>query len=355
MEGDAKREATTEGVLLVCYRVDPPLGIERAMFALAAELSDVRDVQILTLRRPKATVVDSRCSVVAGPAAWRMVVRRARSRSGPVVVIVGLWAAVTVRWVPFGQRARVIVWEHSLLSTRLLMSRRIRVLARAARAVYRRAEIVVAVSDGVAKTVSSLGVADVVVIPNLVPGVSKGVRPMAQRGNSRLLAVGALKAFKNHDLCLRALAELPSSTTLTILGSGPEYDRLEALGRILGIGDRVHLEGHVDRARVLREMAVADVLLHLSDYETFGMSLLEAAELRLPVITLDVEALDQVVPRWAPGVRADRTPTAVAGAVRRMLDSPPASNEWRRADEQRERDLATAQTRSKWEHVLRGS
>ena len=59
----------------------------------------------------------------------------------------------------------------------------------------------------------------------------------AKRLEGHLLAIGRLAPSKRYDHAIRALAELRRThprATLTIIGDGPERDRLERLARELG-------------------------------------------------------------------------------------------------------------------------
>src|SRR5438128_7346830 len=78
-----------------------------------------------------------------------------------------------------------------------------------------------------------------------------------------LIFVGGLVPRKACDLALRAAAPLLRSdlARFTVVGDGPERDRLEQLTRSLGIEKAVSFCGWISHAEVLRRLRSADVLV----------------------------------------------------------------------------------------------
>jgi glycosyltransferase involved in cell wall biosynthesis len=78
-----------------------------------------------------------------------------------------------------------------------------------------------------------------------------------------LIFVGGLIPCKGCDLALRAAASLLRGdlARLTVLGDGPERNRLEELARSLGIENGVSFCGWVTHAEVLTRLRSADVLI----------------------------------------------------------------------------------------------
>jgi glycosyltransferase involved in cell wall biosynthesis len=101
------------------------------------------------------------------------------------------------------------------------------------------------------------------------------------------LAVGELKAQKNHALLLHALAELDPALNagLVILGEGALLDETRRRAVALGLGDRVSFQGHVlDPSPYYR---AAELFVLSSDYEGFGNVLVEALSAGLPIVSTD--------------------------------------------------------------------
>lgn len=100
------------------------------------------------------------------------------------------------------------------------------------------------------------------------------------------VAVGRLVAQKNFPLLLRAFARaFRFGDRLTIIGDGPERERLERLVQGLAITSRVQFTGHLDSPDAWLERG--DCLLLSSDYEGVPAVVLEAIAAGLPVIATE--------------------------------------------------------------------
>lgn len=104
-----------------------------------------------------------------------------------------------------------------------------------------------------------------------------------------ILMVGRLEPEKNLSLALRGFAEaikiLPS-LNLVIVGTGQKEASLHALARRLGIAERVQFMGWVPMP--ISYYKSADLFLQTSDYEGYGMALVEAKMAGCPIVSTDV-------------------------------------------------------------------
>lgn len=106
----------------------------------------------------------------------------------------------------------------------------------------------------------------------------------------RLLCVGRVHPAKGFDAAIRALRELPSASTLTIVGSGnsPHRDDLSRLAREIGVADRVRFLCS-ERSEMRKHYRSADVLVFTSTgHEAFGLVPIEAMACATPVIATGV-------------------------------------------------------------------
>jgi glycosyltransferase involved in cell wall biosynthesis len=127
-------------------------------------------------------------------------------------------------------------------------------------------------------------------IPNILDRVFEGGPEPAARhtGGFRILNVAGMVARKNHEGLLRAFALATRATQgleLRLGGDGPLRAQLEKQARELGIGDRVVFLGEIGRDKVLEEMSGCDLFVLPSDYETFGVVLIEALACGKPVVS----------------------------------------------------------------------
>jgi len=110
----------------------------------------------------------------------------------------------------------------------------------------------------------------------------------------RYLVVSALVPYKRVETAIRACLRL--GRPLTVAGSGPERERLEALVRAEGAGDRVRFLGFVPDPDLPDLMASHRALL-FPGVEDFGITPVEATAAGLPVIALARGgALDTIAP-----------------------------------------------------------
>lgn len=162
------------------------------------------------------------------------------------------------------------------------------------RAAVARAQRVLAVSDGTSVVLRRLcpEQSDLIsAVPNPVRFDHLPLRDEPMRRPDRWLFVGNLVARKGVDLLVEAFAQEVEATQdqgrdlqLTLVGDGPMRAELEEGVAARGIADRVHFVGQVDPSQVTSYFRGHDVLVHLSDYETFGITLVEAAAAGLPVV-----------------------------------------------------------------------
>jgi len=104
--------------------------------------------------------------------------------------------------------------------------------------------------------------------------------------------------------------EVPSK--LMMVGDGPERHGVEELSRELGIGNDVRFVGKQEQMEEI--MAISDLFLLTSEYESFGLSALEAMAAHVPVISSNAGGLPEV------NIHAETGYMAPVGHVREMAD-----------------------------------
>jgi len=123
----------------------------------------------------------------------------------------------------------------------------------------------------------------------------------------KLLAVGRLVPVKAFDVAIKAVAQANQNAdhviaTLTIIGDGPERERLELLASALqteckfsSAGQCVTFSGSLPNADIYQRMTEADALIVPSEFEPYGVVVLEAMANGRPVLASDqvVAALDR--------------------------------------------------------------
>lgn len=135
-------------------------------------------------------------------------------------------------------------------------------------------------------------------------------------------AVARLARQKRFDRLLHALAALPSDVHCVLAGEGEQRDELLALGRDLGIADRVHLAGF--RRDLGDVLDAIDVFVVSSDREGMANAMLEAMAFGRPVVSTDVsgarEALAPLADGRHPGAVVERSADGLVAGLRPLLD-----------------------------------
>lgn len=127
-----------------------------------------------------------------------------------------------------------------------------------------------------------------VILPNSLNPLF--LRPMfLGEREKRIVSVGRLDANKNHEMMIRAWANLADKYpdyTLTIYGEGELRDYLQEMITSLGLSDKVFLPGVIPN--VAERIEKASLFLLTSYSEGVSNALIEAMALGLPVIATDV-------------------------------------------------------------------
>jgi glycosyltransferase involved in cell wall biosynthesis len=106
-----------------------------------------------------------------------------------------------------------------------------------------------------------------------------------------VLSAGRLVPLKGFDLALRAFAifaERRPEAEFTIVGEGPELNRLESLIHELGIEKQARIESWMPRERLLASMRSCDVFLFASLRDGGGLVVVEAMASGKPVVCFDL-------------------------------------------------------------------
>jgi len=150
-----------------------------------------------------------------------------------------------------------------------------------------------------------------------------GLGPDAAGDGPVLLSVGNLVELKGHHIAVQALAELPGAVLL-IAGHGPERGALERLAQAQGVAGRVRFLGLVPHDALPDWYAAADALVLASSREGIPNVVMEAMACGTPVVATAVGGIPEVVPEPLAGrLLGERSPPALAAAVRSLLADPP--------------------------------
>lgn len=139
----------------------------------------------------------------------------------------------------------------------------------------------------------------------------------AGEGAVLLVGVGRFAVDKRWDVVLDAFARLRATRrcALVLFGDGPERGRLEARA-----SPGVHFAGFErDRSKLARSLASADVLVHASPYETFGLGVAEAVACGLPIVVPQSGGAAESAAPDCSEVYSDLNVAECVAAIERLL------------------------------------
>lgn len=134
--------------------------------------------------------------------------------------------------------------------------------------------------------------------------------------------------FKRLDVLMKALAQLPPSIVLLVIGDGDLRHAYERQARELGISERVRFLGNVPNSMIADYLQISTVLALISDIESFGIVLIEAMACGKPVVVSDLPGVRAIVEDGVNGLFCKpRDVQDVAEKLRRLLDRPDIARE----------------------------
>ncbi|MGA7733672.1 MAG: glycosyltransferase family 4 protein [Chloroflexia bacterium] len=141
------------------------------------------------------------------------------------------------------------------------------------------------------------------------------------------VTVNHLHPRKRVDLFLRAVgyaAQLSPGGVALVVGNGPEREYLRALAEELGmeVGKDIIFVGAVPEEELPAHYALADVYVHTGREESFGLSVIEALSLGLPVVSVNEGGPCDTVLDGVSGHLVEVTPEALGRSIAHLWAHP---------------------------------
>jgi glycosyltransferase involved in cell wall biosynthesis len=227
--------------------------------------------------------------------------------------------------------------EHAMATSLRSNGRGLRVLAKALPVLYGLPDAIVVVSEAARRSLEESGVlkraSEVATIPNPVDThrvralslerIPASVQDLFAHGKHVVACVARLHHHKDHATLLRAMALLPQSITLLVVGEGSLRPQLEAAAARLGITSRVTFCGELENPYPV--MLASDVVVLTSREEGFGLVALEAVTLGVPFVGADVGGLGEVCRTLGCATFPSGDATALAAAIGNAVARPQAT------------------------------
>ena len=167
---------------------------------------------------------------------------------------------------------------------------------------------IVTVSQGLATAAAALAprhAAKIVMIPNGVDMTVMNSAPLRMPADGfRLMTIANLIPGKGVDIIIQAMGRLENLAdfSLTVIGEGPERDRLEKLSKSLGVAAHVKFAGSIPPADIPVHLARADLFILASFSEGRPNVILEAFAAAVPVVASNIDGINELVTHGTTGL-----------------------------------------------------
>ena len=128
---------------------------------------------------------------------------------------------------------------------------------------------------------------------------------IAPNNEKIIIHASNFRRIKRVEDVVRIFAKLHSSvpSKLLFVGDGPERPTAESLSRDLNIGDDIRFVGKQEQMEEI--LAIGDLFLLTSEYESFGLAALEAMAAGVPVISTNAGGLPEINIHGVTGFMSD--------------------------------------------------
>ncbi|MEO0769325.1 MAG: glycosyltransferase family 4 protein [Cyanobacteria bacterium J06649_4] len=227
-------------------------------------------------------------------------------------------------WKDFDLRARAYEWARIIVRSLGEIDPFVKLTARRSAAVR-------ATTKDTAKKLYEMGADSVHILPESgLPDSDISTLshyPIPINEPVKFISLGRLLHWKGFHLGVQAFAaaNLPNSE-YWLCGEGPEREKLEALAKDLGVGDRVKFFGLLPREACLNKLQDCHALVHPSLHDSGGWVCLEAMAAGRPVLCLDLGGPGVQVTEDVGFKVAAHTPEQViadlAAAMKKLAENP---------------------------------
>jgi glycosyltransferase involved in cell wall biosynthesis len=167
----------------------------------------------------------------------------------------------------------------------------------------------------------------------------EGILPNSN-GRPVVMFVARFDPAKDHPTLLRAMRQVRNAD-LVLVGDGDLRPQLQRLAQELEIGERVHFLGR--RPDIPQLLKMADLYVHASNFEGFGIAAVEAMSAGLPVVASDVPGLGEIV-KGAGILVPPGDEDALAKAINDVLQSQTLREQLAAASRKRAADFSIGRT-----------
>ena len=164
---------------------------------------------------------------------------------------------------------------------------------------------------------------------NKVKSMAKDSKKLSNK-KINFISVGRLAKAKGYDRLLEAISKLKNENLfndcfLTIVGDGPEKDFLNELKHNLQLDDCVNFVGNQTNPYAF--VVSADLYISSARVEPFGLVMVEALILGVPVLAVETSATSVIIDNGKNGVITDNSTDGLYSGLKEILQNKNKINE----------------------------
>jgi glycosyltransferase involved in cell wall biosynthesis len=140
----------------------------------------------------------------------------------------------------------------------------------------------------------------------------------------QFINIAFLDKKKNQDLLIEAFARVfknNKDVTLLIVGDGVEYDNLKSKIIALGMQNQIQLYGRANRSQIRDLFYESDAFVLSSEYETFGVVIIEAMACGLPVISTKCGGPESIITNENLGILCELSQKSLSQSMYDMYSN----------------------------------
>ena len=265
----------------------------------------------------------------------RIIKERKKILSKKYDVEVAFKDGFTALFVGFGNCPKKIHWLHYDYKTQNANAKYDKLFKR----VLPKFSKIIAVSKGVMDDFNNLYHLEnkTKVIDNFID--TKKIKSMMKKKPSKksnqelnLISVGRLHYQKGYDRLIEVFNKLNKDNLLNnvklhIYGDGPEEERLKKLITLYNLNDIIILEGRTNNP--YEKIVNSDLFILSSVYEPFGLVIVEAMTLQVPVLATANSATSKLIDNNKNGLIVDNSIEGLYEGLKRIILNKDLINKWK--------------------------
>lgn len=221
-------------------------------------------------------------------------------------------------WIKNSYNIPYVLTEHSTGFARNVISKKNLIFAKK---IFKNSSYNIAVSNEFSGLLNKEFNENFKYIPNIVNINLFEVKEKGSKKEFDFINIAFLDKKKNQDMLIKSFTKSFKNTTnvkLTIVGDGQEYNNLNYLIISLNMTKQIKLFGRANREEVKDLLQNADAFVLSSQYETFGVVVIEAMACGLPIVATKCGGPESIIGNDKLGILSDIDENSLSQSLERL-------------------------------------